>query len=232
MFDISFSSDMLISLLTLAALEIVLGIDNLLFISILSQRLPPEKQAKARRIGLFAALGTRLLLLSLLFVITRLTAPVLLGFSWRDFILIAGGLFLIYKATAEIYGEVEDKESQKASKQSTSFTKVITQIAIIDIVFSLDSIITAVGIAKDLPVMVAAIIIAVIVMLFAAEPLSRFIGNHPSIKILALSFLLMVGMALVADGFGQHIPKGYLYTAMLFSTCVEAVNIYIKKKKK
>jgi predicted tellurium resistance membrane protein TerC len=227
---------MLMSLLTLTALEIVLGIDNLLFISILSQRLPEEKQLKARRIGLFAALGTRLLLLSLLFWIAKLTQPLFtiasFSLSWRDIILIAGGFFLIYKATVEIYSEIEDKESQQASKQSRSFSFVITQIAIIDIVFSLDSIITAVGIANDLPVMILAIILAVLVMLFASEPLARFIHAHPSIKILALSFLLMVGMALVADGFGSHVPKGYLYTAMLFSTCVESINVYIRKKKK
>jgi len=229
------TSDILLSLLTLATLEIVLGIDNLLFISILSQRLPLEKQKRARRIGLIAALGTRLLLLSLLFWMAKLTAPIFsygeFSLSWRDIILIAGGFFLLYKATAEIYSEMEDKESKKASKQSTSFSLVISQIAIIDIVFSLDSIITAVGMANHLGVMVAAIILAVLVMLVAAEPLSAFINEHPSVKILALSFLMMVGMALVAEGLGSHVPKAYLYTAMLFSACVEGINVAVRKKK-
>ena len=224
-----------LSFLTLTALEIVLGVDNLIFIAILSDRLPLAQRARARRFGLALAL------LSMLFVISRLTAPLVtvLGhaFSWRDLILLGGGLFLLYKATHEIHqmtaGEHTDPASGGASGLGTvSFVGVITQIAIVDIVFSLDSVITAVGMADNLNVMVAAVIAAVLVMLIAATPLANFVSRHPTVKMLALAFLFMVGLALIADGWGLHIPKGYLYAAMAFSAAVESLNLIVGKKRR
>jgi len=227
-----------VSFLTLTALEIVLGIDNLVFIAILSDRLPIGQRPSARRVGLALALITRMLLLSMLFVISQLTAPIVTlfgqGFSWRDLILLGGGLFLIYKATAEIHemtaGPAE--ADNEASRKPANYLAVVSQIAVVDIIFSLDSVITAVGMADNLGVMVAAVIAAVLVMLLASTPLSTFVSTHPTVKMLALAFLLMVGLALIADGCGVHIPKGYLYAAMAFSTLVEALNLAVAKRRR
>jgi predicted tellurium resistance membrane protein TerC len=222
------------SLITLIALEIVLGIDNLVFISILAARLPLEQQSKARKVGLALALISRLLLLATLAWIIGLTQPFItvagFGLSWRDLILIGGGLFLLYKATHEIHNEVEGAEEDKGpGKTAATFVAVVTQIAIIDIIFSLDSVITAVGMADDLWVMVVAVIAAVVVMLIAADPLSRFIAAHPTVKMLALSFLLLIGVMLIADGLHFHIPKGYVYFALGFSVAVEALNHWVRR---
>ena len=221
-----------IALVTLVTLEIVLGIDNIVFISILAGRLPKAQQPLARRLGLAAALITRLgLLLSLAWMI-RLTAPWFTVFSQeisgRDIILIAGGLFLLTKATMEIYENVELKEEQDKAVKTVSFMSVIIQIAILDIIFSLDSVITAVGMVDQVSIMVIAIVIAVIVMLFAVNPISEFIDRHLSVKMLALAFLLMVGMVLIADGLDMHVPKGYVYFAMAFSIFVEVINIRVR----
>ncbi len=225
-----------VSFLTLTALEIVLGVDNLVFIAILADRLPVEQREQGRRVGLALALVSRLLLLSMLFVISQLTAPVLTlfgqSFSWRDLILLGGGLFLLYKATTEIHEmtAIPADSERKSPQKVASFFAVVSQIAVVDIIFSLDSVITAVGMADNLGVMVAAVVTAVLVMLLASTPLSGFVSRHPTVKMLALAFLFMVGLALVADGCGLHIPKGYLYAAMAFSTGVEALNLVAKKK--
>jgi predicted tellurium resistance membrane protein TerC len=225
------------SLVTLMALEIVLGIDNLVFISILAGRLPPEQQSKARKVGLALALLTRLALLTVLAWIVTLTKPFItvMGFelSWRDVILIAGGLFLLYKATHEIHTEVEgDAEDKGPAKTAATFMAVVTQIAIIDIVFSLDSVITAVGMADQLWVMVVAVIAAVIVMLVASDPLSNFIAANPTVKMLALSFLLLIGVLLIAEGLHFHIPKGYVYFALGFSVMVEGLNNWVQRRRR
>ncbi|MBY0432099.1 MAG: TerC family protein [Rhodospirillales bacterium] len=227
-----------ISLITLSTLEIVLGIDNLVFLAILAGRLPPHQQPLARRLGLAFALLTRLALLSALAWIVGLTEPVFTVLaqpvSWRDIILIGGGLFLLFKATHEIHGSLEGAEETEAGsgRVAAGLISTIVQIGILDIVFSLDSVITAVGMARDLPVMAAAVIIAVIVMLLASGPLSRFVDAHPTVKMLALSFLLLVGMSLVADGLGFHIPKGYLYFAMGFSVLVEGLNLAVRSRRR
>ncbi|HYC34827.1 MAG TPA: TerC family protein [Usitatibacter sp.] len=225
------------SLITLMALEIVLGIDNLVFISILAGRLPLEQQSKARKVGLALALLTRLALLATLAWIVTLTKPFLhfwqFELSWRDVILIAGGLFLLYKATHEIHNEVEgDEEDKGPGRTTTTFFAVVTQIAIIDIIFSLDSVITAVGMADHLWVMVVAVIAAVIVMLMAADPLSEFIAAHPTVKMLALSFLILIGVMLIAEGLHFHIPKGYVYFALGFSVGVEALNNWVQRRRR
>ena len=224
------------SLITLTALEIVLGIDNLVFISILSNRLPREQQSAARRTGLALAVITRLLLLASIAWLAGVTAPLFSVFdhpvSLRDLILIGGGLFLLAKGTTEIHTTVEGVEEEMRHPKTTSFAAVVVQIMILDIVFSLDSVITAVGMTRQLSVMAAAIIIAVIVMLFAADPLSRFIHEHVSVKMLALSFLILVGAVLVADGMGFHVPKGYLYFAIAFSVGVEALNLAATKRRR
>jgi predicted tellurium resistance membrane protein TerC len=217
------------SLVTLTALEIVLGIDNLVFIAILAGRLPEERRERARRVGLVLALITRLALLASIAWIIGLTSPflVVLGhaFSWRDIILIAGGLFLLYKGTREIHERLEGEgPHQPASRATPSFANIVVQIMILDIVFSLDSVITAVGMANELWVMATAVIIAVVIMLAAAGPLSSFIERHPTVKMLALSFLLLIGMTLLADGAGFHVPKGYIYAAIAFSVAVEGLN--------
>ncbi len=226
-----------ISLLTLLALEIVLGIDNLLFISILAERLPEQQRAKARKVGLALALVTRLMLLAVLAWIVSLTTPFItvgkLALSWRDLILIGGGLFLLFKATHEIHNEVEgDEEDRGPGRTAASFGAVVTQIAIIDIVFSLDSVITAVGMADELWVMVVAVIAAMMVMIVAATPLARFIAAHPTVKMLALSFLLLIGVLLIAEGFHFHIPKGYVYFALAFSVMVEALNSWVQRRRR
>jgi predicted tellurium resistance membrane protein TerC len=225
------------SLITLMALEIVLGIDNLVFISILAGRLPPEQQSKARKVGLALALITRLALLTVLAWIVTLTKPFItvLGFelSWRDVILIAGGLFLLYKATHEIHQDVEgDPEDEPTARPGVTFMAVVTQIAIIDIVFSLDSVITAVGMADQLWVMVVAVVAAVIVMLVASDPLSNFIAANPTVKMLALSFLLLIGVLLIAEGLHFHIPKGYVYFALGFSVMVEFLNNWVQRRRR
>ena len=223
-----------IALLTLTVLEIVLGIDNVIFISILAGKLHPSEQGKARKVGLSLAMFIRLALLASIAWIARLTAPLfaVLGheISGRDLILLIGGLFLLAKATHEIHEKLEGVEGEESAKVRASFTAVIVQILLLDIVFSLDSVITAVGMADDLPVMMAAVIIAVGVMLVAARPVSEFVSRHPTVKMLALSFLLLIGMSLVAEGFGQHISKGYIYFAMGFSVFVEMLNLRLHKK--
>ncbi|MEO8513611.1 MAG: TerC family protein [Ignavibacteria bacterium] len=225
-----------IALLTLVALEIVLGIDNIIFISILAGKLPPDKQKKARLTGLAAAMVMRVLLLFSLSLIMKLTAPLfaLLGneFSGRDLILIIGGLFLIGKSTFEIHEKLEgEEEGQKTGKKAISFAGIIAQIMILDIVFSLDSVITAIGMTNTLWIMIAAVVISVIFMMFTSGAVSEFVHKHPTVKILALSFLLLIGVTLIADGFGQHISKGYIYFAMAFSVFVEMVNIKIRTKR-
>lgn len=224
------------SLLTLTALEIVLGIDNLVFISILSNNLPEHQQASARRTGLAAAVITRLLLLATIAWLAGVTQPLFFvmdhAVSLRDIVLIGGGLFLLAKGTTEIHTTVEGVEEEMRAPKAASFVAVIVQIMILDIVFSLDSVITAVGMAQHLSIMATAIVIAVAVMLFAAEPLSRFIHEHLSVKMLALSFLILVGVALIADGMGFHIPKGYLYFAIAFSVAVEALNLTATRRRR
>ena len=230
-----FTAENLVALLTLTALEIVLGIDNVVFISILTGKLPTEQRARARRIGLGGAMLMRIGLLLTLSWIMRLTAPLFsVGshtVSGRDLILLLGGLFLIGKATFEIHERVEGHGAAGAKHaRRVSMRMIIFQIMLLDIVFSLDSVITAVGMARALPVMIAAVIISVIVMLVFARPVGEFVEHHPTVKILALSFLLLIGVMLVADGLGQHIPKGYIYFAMAFSLLVEMLNLRMHKK--
>ena len=223
-----------IALATLTFLEIVLGVDNVIFISILSGKLPEHQQKRARRIGLLAAMGTRVLLLFSLAWISKLTAPLFTfvgnEISGRDLILILGGLFLLAKSTYEIHDKLEGEEGHASKKVAASFTSVIIQIMVLDIVFSLDSVITAVGMARDLWVMVAAVMIAVGIMMASAEPISDFVHRHPTVKMLALSFLLLIGLSLIAEGFEHHIPKGYIYFAMGFSVFVEMINLRLRKK--
>ena len=223
-----------IALATLTVLEIVLGIDNIVFISVLAGRLPKEQQARARQVGLGAALFMRVGLLLAISWVIGLTQPLfeLAGFefSGRDVILIGGGAFLLAKSTTEIHHALEGGETSGPNVRAASFGSVIIQIALLDIVFSLDSVITAVGMADDIPVMIAAIVIAIIVMLVASAPLSRFVDEHPTVKMLALSFLLLIGMSLVAEGFDVHIPKGYIYFAMGFSVFVEVLNLRLRRR--
>ena len=221
-----------IALLTLTALEIVLGIDNIIFISILAGKLPAGEQQRARTIGLAVAMVTRILLLLSLSWMMRLTAPLITvgrDISGRDLILIAGGLFLLWKSTHEIHEKLEGEQGSQNVKGRVTFASVITQIALLDIVFSLDSVITAVGMARQIGVMIAAIVIAVGVMLVAARPISEFVHRHPTVKMLALAFLLLIGVTLIADGLGQHISKGYVYFAMGFSVFVEVLNLRAKR---
>jgi predicted tellurium resistance membrane protein TerC len=225
-----------IALATLTALELVLGIDNIIFISILAARLPPQQRDKARKVGILLAAVTRLGLLMAIAWIVGLTAPLfsLFGqaFSWRDLILIGGGLFLIGKATHEIHQKLEGAtETVTAGGAATAtFGAVIAQIMLLDIVFSLDSIITAVGMVEQRWVMVTAILASIVFMLLFARPIGEFVERHPTVKVLALSFLIMIGLVLVADGFGQHIPKGYIYAAMAFSVFVEMINLWIRRR--
>jgi predicted tellurium resistance membrane protein TerC len=224
------------ALATLIAMEVVLGIDNLIFISILTNRLPQQHQSRARRIGIGAALVLRLGLLGTVAFIVQLTAPIFSlfghGFSWRDLILIAGGLFLVWKATKEIHHNVDpDHGPDVFDRQTAGLTvgSAIAQILVLDLVFSVDSIITAVGMTDDVPIMVIAVLVAVSVMLLAADPLANFIQRHPSIVMLALGFLLMIGMVLMAEGFGAHVPKGYVYAAMAFSAFIEVLNLFSRR---
>lgn len=239
------------ALLTLVVLEVVLGIDNLIFISILSNKLPPHQQQKARRVGIALALVMRLALLSTIAWLVGLTAPVFdLGLtgpvnehgapsfetelSWRDLILIAGGLFLVWKATKEIHHNVDPapvNDVFDTSKATLGFGAAIGQILLLDLVFSIDSILTAVGMTDHLPIMIIAVVTAVIVMLIAADPLARFIDRNPTVVMLALGFLLMIGVVLIADGFGVHVPKGYIYVAMAFSAGVEALNMVARRRR-
>lgn len=224
-----------IAFLTLTALELVLGIDNVIFISILVDRLPVASRERARRIGLFLAMFMRIALLLLLSWIVGLTAPLfaVLGktISGRDLILIVGGLFLLWKSTHEIHQLLEGEEGGASSAVKATFTAVILQIIVIDLVFSLDSIITAVGMVDEVVVMIAAVVVSVGLMMLFASHIGRFVSDHPTIKMLALSFLLVVGMALVAEGLGHHVPKGYIYFAMAFSVAVEVLNIRMRKKR-
>jgi predicted tellurium resistance membrane protein TerC len=223
-----------ISLVTLTALEIVLGIDNVIFISILSSKLPADQQAKARSLGLSAALVTRILLLFTITWLMGLTRPFFTAFghgvTGKDVILIVGGLFLIAKSTHEIHGKLEGEEGAGSARVAASLASVIVQIMLLDIVFSLDSVITAVGMANNLGVMVAAVVLAMVVMLLSAGSISAFVNRHPTVKMLALSFLLLIGVVLVADGCGQHISKGYIYFAMAFSVIVELLNLKLRAK--
>jgi predicted tellurium resistance membrane protein TerC len=229
------------ALATLVVMEIVLGIDNLIFISILTNKLPPQYQKRARRLGISLALVLRLALLFTISIIVQLTTPIVTafghGFSWRDIILVAGGLFLVWKATREIHHAVdldapEAKGSDIAGKVSMTMGAAIFQILLLDIVFSIDSIITAVGMTDHIAIMFIAVICAVVAMLIAAEPLSKFIAANPTIVMLALGFLLMIGMTLIADGFGYHLPKGYIYAAMAFSALVEGLNMLARKRRR
>ncbi len=221
-----------IALATLTFLEIVLGVDNIIFISILSGKLPPDQQPRARKIGLLGAMGTRVLLLLSLSWIVKLTKPLFTigqDISGRDLILILGGLFLIGKSTYEIHDKLEGEEGHASKRVPASFTSVIVQIMLLDIVFSLDSVITAVGMVDVLWVMIAAVMISVGIMMVSAEPISTFVHKHPTVKMLALSFLLLIGMSLILEGFDHHIPKGYIYFAMGFSVFVEMINLRLRK---
>jgi predicted tellurium resistance membrane protein TerC len=230
------TSESLIALLTLTGLEIVLGIDNIVFISILCAKLPPAQQGNARRIGLLLAMGMRIALLLAISWVMGLTAPLFAvrgqEFTGRDMILLIGGLFLVAKATWEIHDKLEGEEhGPGGARAAASFAAILTQIVLLDIVFSLDSVITAVGMARHIEIMIAAVMIAVGVMLVFAGAISAFIERHPTMKMLALSFLLLIGVVLVADGFGQHVSKGYIYFAMAFSLFVEVLNIRIRRPK-
>ena len=238
-FDWVTNPEIWLSLVTLSALEIVLGIDNLVFIAILTGRLPAHQRALGRKVGLALALITRLMLLATLAWIVGLTAPLFSvagkGFSWRDIILIAGGLFLLYKATVEIHEMVEKEEEEPDSPHGAAgvtFQGVVLQIAVIDIIFSLDSVITAVGMADQLWVMVAAVVFAMIIMIIASNPLANFVQAHPTVKMLALAFLLLIGVILIADGLGLHVPKGYIYFALAFSVAVETLNHWVRARRR
>lgn len=232
--DSIFQPGTLIALATLTFLEIVLGVDNIIFISILSGKLPAGQQVRARRVGLLGAMLTRVLLLFSLAWIIRLTRPLFTALhhevTGRDIILIVGGLFLLAKSTIEIHERLEGEEGHGSARVAASFASVIVQIMLLDIVFSLDSVITAVGMVDQVWVMIAAVIISVAIMMAAAEPISAFVHRHPTVKMLALSFLLLIGLSLLLEGFGQHIPKGYIYFAMGFSVFVEMINLRIRAR--
>lgn len=228
------SPEIWLSLLTLTALEVVLGIDNLVFIAVLVGKLPKEQQPRARRLGIIMALVPRLLFLLAIAWIIGLTEPLfeMLGhaFSGKDLILFAGGLFLLYKATHEIHASLEGEEGEKSARVHATLAAVVTQITLINLVFSLDSIVTAIGMANEIWVMAAAIILSMAVMLVAARPVGDFVERHPTVKMLALSFLLLIGTTLMADAFGVHLPKGYIYAAMGFSVFVEALNLLARRR--
>ena len=230
--DAFLTSDGILALVTLTFLEVILGVDNVIFISILSTKLPASVQMKARRVGLLAAMVMRVVLLMSIAWITRLTSPLFTVFSQdisgRDLIMIGGGLFLLGKATVEIHDRLEGEEGHGSTRVAPSFAAVIVQIMLLDIVFSLDSVITAVGMAEDISIMVTAVVLAVGIMMFSAEPISMFVNRHPTVKVLALSFLLLIGVSLMGDGLGMHIPKGYIYFAMGFSVFVEMINLRVR----
>lgn len=237
MIDLLTSPEAWAALLTLTALEIVLGIDNVIFLSVIVSRIPADQARRARQIGLALALVFRIALLSILVWLIGLTDPVFtyktVALSWRDLILIGGGLFLIAKATHEIHQEVEARETEEdATPNPSAFFWVIVQIIIVDMVFSLDSIITAIGMAQDIEIMIAAVIIACAVMYISSGPVAKFVADYPTTKMLALAFLVMIGIALVADGFQFHIPRGYIYTAILFSAAVEFFNVMAKRNRR
>lgn len=234
--DYLVSPEIWFAFLTLALLEVVLGIDNLIFLSLVTERLPPAAARRARRIGLAGALLMRVAMLLGISWIIGLTAPIVTLFdftlSWRDLVLGAGGLFLLWKGTLEIHEEVEGDKDSAGARPVPGMASAIVQIMILDLVFSLDSVITAIGMTRELPVMVAAVVFSILVMIFAAEPVAGFIRRHPTTKMLALSFLLLVGVALVADGLHFHIPRGYLYFAIVFSLLVEALNLLALKRRR
>jgi predicted tellurium resistance membrane protein TerC len=237
MMELLFSPVAWAALLTLTVLEVVLGIDNVIFISVIVSRIPEPQRRRARQIGLALALVFRILLLSLLVWLIGLTQPVLtvwgFAFSWRDIILIGGGLFLIAKSTHEIHGEVEGPvEAGAKAQEKSAFLWIIAQITVVDVVFSLDSIITAIGMAQELAIMIAAVVIACLVMYASSGPIARFIAAHPTTKMLALAFLVLIGVALVADGFKFHIPRGYIYFAIAFAAAVEFFNVLAKLNRK
>jgi predicted tellurium resistance membrane protein TerC len=230
MFELLYDPNAWAALVTLTALEIILGIDNIVFISVLVSRCPPEDAKRARQIGLALALVFRIILLFGLTWLMKLTYPVITtygrGFSWHDLILIGGGLFLIAKATHEIHAEVEAEEPEEGgAKVYAAFSLIVLQIVAIDLIFSVDSIVTAIGLAKDIEIMIIAVVLAMIVMYAASGPVARFIAHHPTTKMLALAFLVMIGVALVADGLDFHIPRGYIYSAMVFAGAVELFNV-------
>lgn len=225
-----------LSLITLTVMEVVLGIDNVIFISLVTSKLKTELQNKSRQLGLFLALFIRVILLSFIsYIVNEMVDPIVTvfdhGLSWRDIILLAGGLFLLYKSTLEIYELLEADAEEHSKKVNPTFWNVVLQVIVIDIVFSFDSIITAVGLAKDLPVMILAVVISMVIMLFFSGTISKFIDKHPSIKLLALAFLLTIGLLLVAESFGQHVSKGYVYFAMAFAVVVELLNMRMRKNK-
>jgi predicted tellurium resistance membrane protein TerC len=224
-----------VSLLTLTALEVVLSIDNLVVIAVLVGKLPPERQAQARYLGMTLALVPRLILLFFIGWIIGLTDPLFdlfgHGFSGKDLILVAGGLFLIYKATHEIHGSLEGDEGENTAKVHGVFVAVIAQIAILNLVFSIDSIVTAVGMANEIWVMAVAVLLSMIVLMAASKPVGDFVEKHPTVKVLALGFLIMIGMTLVADGFGAHVSKGYIYAAMVFSIFIESINMVHRRRR-
>ncbi len=230
--DAFLTSEGLLALITLTFLEVVLGVDNVIFISILSGKLPSAQQLKARRTGLLGAMMMRILLLLSIVWVVRLTAPLFTVFDWeisgRDLILIGGGLFLLGKATVEIHDRLEGEQEHGSRRSAPSFGAVIAQIMVLDLVFSLDSVITAVGMADDIAIMVTAVILAVGIMIVSAESISGFVNHHPTVKVLALSFLLLIGLSLVGDGLDMHIPKGYIYFAMGFSVFVEMINLRVR----
>jgi predicted tellurium resistance membrane protein TerC len=239
MMELLTSPEAWVALLTLTALEIVLGIDNVIFISVIVSRIPPEQAKRARQIGLLLALVFRIVLLTMLVWLIGLTEPVItvksVALSWRDIILIGGGAFLIAKATHEIHAEVEARDAESDAEGKTGsnvFFWVIVQIIIVDMVFSLDSIITAIGMAQDIEIMVAAVVIACIVMYVSSGPVAQFVADHPTTKMLALAFLVLIGMALVADGFQFHIPRGYIYFAMMFAAAVEVFNVLARRNRR
>ena len=235
MFELFTDPQLIVAFFTLTALELVLGIDNIIFISILVDKLPPERRAFARRLGLFLAMFMRIALLAALSWLAGMTTPLFTvpviehGLSGRDLILVAGGLFLVWKSTGEVHQLLEGEEGGASRAVASTFAAVIAQIIVIDLVFSLDSIITAIGMVNHLGVMVAAVVASVALMMFFAGPIGEFVSAHPTIKMLALSFLLVVGVVLIVDGFGHHVPKGYIYFAMAFSVAVEMLNLRMRK---
>ena len=236
--DLLTSPEAWASLLTLTALELVLGIDNILFLTIITDRLPPEQRPFARKLGLGLALGARLVLLAMVAWLIGLSAPLfeLIGvtFSWRDLIMAAGGLFLLYKATDEMHGMLEGERGHggAAAAAGASFGAVIAQVVALDMVFSVDSVLTAIGMTQHIPIMAAAMIVAIAAMMLAAKPLGDFVSAHPTVKMLGLAFLLLVGVTLIADGLHFHIPRGYLYFAIAFSALVEGLNLWVAKRRK